>query len=67
MSCTDRSERDHVRDNFLKVKLGLRHSDTELDQAVAAICERMKADREKSRVTFYYLLADKYGKLAMFR
>ena len=26
----------------------------------------MKADRTKSRLTFYYLLAERYGKLGMF-
>ena len=27
------------------------------------ICETMKADQRKHRVTFYYLLAEKSGKL----
>jgi hypothetical protein len=66
VSCTDDSERDRVRDNFLKKKLALGDTDAELDKAVAAVCERMKADRDKSRVTFYYLLAERYGKLGMF-
>ena len=66
VSCTDKSERDRVRDNFLKKKLALGDSDAELDKAVMAVCERMKADRDKSRVTFFYLLAEKYGKLATF-
>ena len=64
VSCTDKSERDRVRDSFLKKRLALGDSDAELDKAVMAVCERMKADRDKSRVTFYYLLAEKYGKLA---
>lgn len=67
VSCTEKSERDRVRDGFLKKKLALVDGDTELDKAVAAVCERMKADRDKARVTFYYLLAEKYGKLALFR
>ena len=67
VSCTDKSERDRVRDNFLKKKLALVDGDAELDKAVAAVCERMKTDRDKSRVTFYYLLAEKYGKLELFR
>jgi hypothetical protein len=50
----------------LKRKLALTESDADLDKVVMAVCERMKADRDKSRVTFYYLLAEKYGKLAMF-
>jgi hypothetical protein len=67
VSCTDKSERDRVRDSFLKKKLALADSDADLDKAVMAVCERMKADRDKPRVTFYYLLAEKYGKLSMFR
>ena len=66
VSCTDKAERDRVRDSFLKKKLALGDSDAELDKSVMAVCERMKADRDKSRVTFYYLLAEKYGKLATF-
>ena len=66
VSCTDKSERDRVRDSFLKKKLALVDPDVELDNAIAAVCERMSADRTKSRVTFYYLLAEKYGKLALF-
>lgn len=67
VSCTDKSERDRVRDGFLKKKLALEAADTELDKAVTEVCGRMNADHDKSRVTFYYLLAEKYGKLAMFR
>ena len=44
VSCTDKSERDRVRDRFLKEKLALGDRDAELDEAVTAICERMKAD-----------------------
>lgn len=67
VSCTDKSERDRIRDGFLKKKLALGDVDAELDGAVTAVCEKMKAERDKSRVTFYYLLAEKYGKLALFR
>ncbi len=66
VACADKSERDRVRDSFLKKKLGLTQPDDELDQAVIEICEKMKDDREKSRVTFYYLLAEKYKKLSLF-
>jgi hypothetical protein len=66
VACHDKTERDLVRDHFLKKKLGLTAPDAELDQAVMAVCERMKAERDKPRVTFYYLLAQKYGKLDAF-
>ena len=45
-------------------KLGIADG-TEL-ASVKAVLERMKADRTKERVTVYYLLAEHYGKLAMF-
>lgn len=67
VSCTDKAERDRVRDGFLKKKLGLDVTDTDLDKAIMNVCQKMHADRDKSRVTFYYLLAENYGKLAMFR
>jgi len=66
VSCTDKTERDRVRDSFLKKKLGLQESDGDLDKAIKDVCEKMKAERDKPRVTFYYLLAEKYGKLGMF-
>jgi hypothetical protein len=66
VACADKSERDRVRDSFLKRKLGLTLPDAELDKAVIEVCERMKADHDKARVTFYYLLADKFNKLSAF-
>jgi hypothetical protein len=66
VACTDKSERDRVRDSFLKKKLALSESDAELDKAVMDVCQKMHADRDKSRVAFYYLLAQKYNKLSMF-
>ena len=66
VACTDKVERDRVRDSFLKKKLGLALSDTELDRAITDICQKMHADRDKPRVTFYYLLAEKFGRLATF-
>ncbi len=66
VACHDKVERDRVRDHFLKKKLGLSMPDAELDQAIMAVCERMKAERDKPRVTFYYLLAEKYNKLSAF-
>jgi len=66
VAVTDRAECDRVRDSFLKKKLGLTQSNVELDAAVAGIGETMKTDRDKSRVAFYYLLAEKFGKLTVF-
>jgi hypothetical protein len=66
VACGDKSERDRVRDSFLKRKLGLTAADAELDKAVMEVCQTMKADHDKSRVAFYYLLAEKFGKLPDF-
>ena len=64
VSCSSKSELERIREGWLKKKLALSNADAEFDAAIKDVCERMKADRSKSRVTFYYLLADKYGKLA---
>jgi Protein of unknown function (DUF2853) len=64
VACADPSERERVRERFLKKKLGLTSDD--LDAAIEAVCAAMKADRTKSRLTFYYLLAERFGKLDMF-
>jgi Protein of unknown function (DUF2853) len=66
VACGDKSERDRVRDSFLKKKLALTNNDAELEKAIMETCNKMKADRDKSRVAFYYLLADRFGKLSMF-
>jgi outer membrane protein OmpA-like peptidoglycan-associated protein len=66
VSFGDSAEVGRVRENFLKKKLGLTSSDAELDQEIAAVGERMKADRTKNRVTVYYLLAEHFGKLPVF-
>ena len=64
VACADPAERERVRKNFLEKKLGL--SGPDLDAAIEAACAAMKADRTKSRLTFYYLLAERFGKLGLF-
>ncbi len=62
VSCTDDSELDTVRTNFIANKLG--EDDAEKARAaMSAVCDRMKEDRTKSRVTFYYLVAEELGAL----
>lgn len=63
---SDPKETARVRQNYLKKKLGLTHDDATLDAGIAAIGERMKADRTKNRVTVYYLLADHFDGLGVF-
>ena len=64
VSCSSKDELARVRDSWLKKKLALSDSDADLDKGIKEICEKVKADKQKDRVTFYYLLADKYGKLS---
>jgi hypothetical protein len=66
VSFTDPEEVARVRNNFLKKKLGLTNSDTDLDKAIMSAADKMKGDRAKNRVTVYYLLAAHFGKLSMF-
>ena len=66
-AASDPAEVATVRKNFLKGKLGLTQDDEVLDAAIAEVAGRMKADRTKSRATVYYLLAEKFDKLAVFR
>lgn len=66
VSFSDKKETDRVRTNYLKKKLGLTQDNATLDAAIAAVGERMKADRTKNRVTVYYLLADHFGVLGTF-
>jgi Protein of unknown function (DUF2853) len=64
VSCSSKDELERVRDSWCKKKLGLTNPDADLDKGIQEICTKMKADKSKSRIAFYYLLADKYGKLA---
>lgn len=65
VGCTDESELSTVKRNFLMKKLGL-DDGPELDAAVKEVCEKMKEDRQKQRITFYYLLTKKFGKESVY-
>lgn len=62
VSCSDPSELGRVRDGYAKKKLGL-SDDAAIDAALKAVCEKMKGDNTKSRVAFYYLLAEQTNTL----
>ncbi len=64
VSATDPTELARVRDNFMKKKLGLTDADAALDASIKTVMEKMKGERQKSRVTVYYLIAEKHGKLS---
>ena len=63
VSCSSKSELERVRESFMKRKLKMTEADADLDKSIKAVCDQMKADKTKHRVTFYYLLAAKTGKL----
>ncbi len=67
VSCSDKAERDRVRDGFLKKKLARTEDDAALDEAIMAVCGKMSDTNQKSRVTFYYLLAEHFGQLDLFK
>ena len=66
VSMGDPKETARVREGFLKKKLGLTHSDADLDASIADVGTRMKGENFKNRVTVYYLLAEKHGMLGSF-
>ena len=66
VAASDATEVARVVTNFCQKKLGRKESADVLTAAVKAQCEKMKADRTKSRVTVYYLIAEHFGQLAMF-
>ncbi|MCB1383806.1 MAG: DUF2853 family protein [Notoacmeibacter sp.] len=61
VSCTDPSELDRVVEKWCGKKLGV--TGDAASGAVQSVCETMKADKTKARVTFYYLVAKELGKL----
>ncbi len=65
VSCSDESELDTVKKNFLMKKLGMDDSPA-LAAAVTEVCGTMQGDRMKARITFYYLLTTKFGKESVY-
>lgn len=64
VACSDEAELQTVAKGFVTKKLGV--EDGQLD-LVKSVCEQMKGQRMKSRVTFYYLAAKKVKKLELFK
>lgn len=62
VSATDPKELATVRDGFAAKKLGL--DAAAADAGIKTVVEKMKGSHRKSRVTFYYLLAEATGTLA---
>lgn len=64
VACSDESELQTVAKGFVTKKLGVEDGQMDL---VKSVCEQMKGQRMKSRVTFYYLAAKKVKKLEFFK
>jgi hypothetical protein len=64
VACSDETELQTVAKGFVTKKLGVEEGQMDL---VKSVCEEMKGQRMKSRVTFYYLAAKKVKKLELFK
>jgi hypothetical protein len=62
VSCSDKSELDRVREKWCMKKLGATDA-AAADAVISGVCQTMKDDRQKHRVTFYYLVAREMDKL----
>lgn len=62
VACTDKSERDRVRERWCEKKLDYMDAER-ADTVIELVCETMGHDNSKSRVTFYYLVAKHLAKL----
>ncbi|MCK4562566.1 MAG: DUF2853 family protein, partial [Flavobacteriaceae bacterium] len=61
VSCSQKSELETVKKNFLLKKLALEDGEN-LDAAIQAVCEKMgSSNKKKYRATFYYLLVKELG------
>lgn len=65
VSFSDKAELDRVKKGFMTKKLEIT-DEAKADALLAEVEEAMKADRTKNRVTVYYLLAEKAGRLDVF-
>jgi len=67
VSCTQSSELDTVKKNFLQKKLGLTESDANMDAAIKKVCEAMgTTNRNKYRALFYALLTQEFKKESVY-
>lgn len=63
VACSDETELKTVANGFVTKKLGKDSGQMEL---VKEVCQEMKGERFKNRVTFYYLAAKKARKMSLF-
>ena len=67
VSCSDSSELDTVKKNFLQQKLGLSLNDAEMDAVIKKVCEAMgSSNKHKYRALFYALLTKEFNKESVY-
>ncbi|MGL5407083.1 MAG: DUF2853 family protein [Propionibacteriaceae bacterium] len=66
VALSDKGERETVKKNFLGKKLGIT-DDAAMEKALDEVAATMKGDNHKSRAAVYYLLAEKFGKVDVFK
>ncbi|MDO5681897.1 MAG: DUF2853 family protein [Propionibacteriaceae bacterium] len=66
VSFSDKSETDRVKKNFVMKKLGIT-DEAEADAAIADVGAKLKSATRRYRPTVYYMLADHFDKLDLFK
>ena len=67
VAATDKKELDRIKKNFLIKKLGLKDG-PKLDEGIQDVIDQIgRSNRNKYRAMFYYLLAKRFRKSAMFK
>ena len=67
VSCTQSSELDTIKKNFLEKKLGLSSSEVDMDAAIKKVCEVMgTSNKNKYRALFYALLTQEFKKESIY-
>lgn len=66
VSFSDKAETDRVKASFLRKKLEIT-DEAAIDKAMEEVGAKLKGVNRKHRVTVYYMLADHFGKLDLFK
>jgi len=67
VACSDTSELETVKNNFVKKKLGVNADNATLDATIKKVCEAMgTSNRHKYRALFYALLTKEFGKESVY-
>ena len=67
VACSDSTELNTVKKNFLQNKLGIDADEATLDAAIKEVCEAMgTSNTHKYRAIFYALLTKKFGKESLY-